>query len=523
MQTRRQPSVGAADALAPLRVIDRLEVGPVELTSRTCSAAYRVTIGGETSATKLAFRYAEDVFDPSDLASRNLASMIVAQVALNYGLFVREIEFRGLYESRDRELLGRMAANTAREIFVHKILRPNPFLVRGFGPVPPARLPSYLQAQLSFPDADESDGFVLPTERWFASPERVAVLSSGGKESLLSYGLLDEVGCDAHAIFVNESGRHWYTALNGYRLFASQRADQTTRVWTSADRVYSWFLRHLPFVRTDFHRLRSDEYPIRLWTVAVFLFATLPVVRKRGIGRVAVGNEFDTTRRRSHLGITHYDALYDQSRFFDETLSSYYRRKGWGVEQFSLVRPLSELLVQKTLSARYPDLLQHQMSCHAAHLANGRAYPCGRCEKCRRVVAMQTALKLDPAVVGYTREQVADCLAAFEEQGAHQEAAGVRHVRWLLQQITPPTGGVPRRALRESEAPAPEVMHLRFAETESPWTSIPAELRGPVYEILSQHAEGTLRRVGSGWLPWSPSYEERGGGCGNPMEMMPCG
>jgi hypothetical protein len=64
-------------------------------------------------------------------------------------------------------------------------------------------------------------------------------------------------------------------------------------------------LRRLAVVREDFGSLRSDEYPIRLWTVAVFLFGALPLVRKRGIGRVVIGDELDTTVRRWHEGIPH--------------------------------------------------------------------------------------------------------------------------------------------------------------------------------------------------------------------------
>jgi len=49
-------------------------------------------------------------------------------VALNYGLFCREMVFRGLFDASDRKFLTDMLANTAREIYVKKILQPNPFL-----------------------------------------------------------------------------------------------------------------------------------------------------------------------------------------------------------------------------------------------------------------------------------------------------------------------------------------------------------------------------------------------------------
>ena len=70
----------------------------------------------------------------------------------------------------------------------------------------------------------------------------------------------------------------------------------------------------------------------------------LPIVRKRGAGSVLIGDEYDTSVRSDHQGITHYNGLYDQSRYFDNALSRYYGRKAWALSQFSVLRPLSEML-----------------------------------------------------------------------------------------------------------------------------------------------------------------------------------
>ena len=61
----------------------------------------------------------------------------------------------------------------------------------------------------------------------------------------------------------------------------------------------------------------------------------------------------------SFQGIPHYDGLYDQSKYFDAALSRYYDRKGWGLIQFSILRSLSELLIEKILVDRYSEL-HHQ-------------------------------------------------------------------------------------------------------------------------------------------------------------------
>lgn len=493
------------DPLQSLMVIRRLEVGPVRLERRRVVAPYRV-IGHDTDeAVDLVYRFEEDVFDPREPASTNLASMMSAQVGINYGLFCEEIVFRGQFDTDDRRFIEEMAKNTAREIFVKKFLETNPFLNGSVNELPPVKLKSYLRAKIKFSDMyTGSDPKALGNEganaSWNIENSRHAVMSSGGKDSLLSFGLLKEIGCEVHPIFINESGRHWFTALNAYRHF-NVNVDNTARVWTNADRVFSWMLRHLPFVRQDFDRVRSDEYPIRLWTVAVFLFGAFPLLRKRGIARLIIGDEFDTTRRISYKGVPHYDGLYDQSRYFDEALSRYFRRKRWGVSQFSIIRSLSELLVEKILIERYPELQRQQVSCHAAHKEGDRVHPCGRCEKCRRIVGMLLALGGDPAHCGYSPEQVEQCLDSLPKKGVHQETEAVQHLASLLaekQLIKESSIGSTRARRRE------EIMKLRFDPEESPLEGIPFDLREPLYRIYMAHAHGAVKRRGRIWIDFNP-------------------
>jgi hypothetical protein len=385
-EDRHIASGSQGDPLEILGVIQRLEVGPVQLEKRRLTAPYTVTQRGQVDSTELIYRFEEDVFTHEEPASLNLASMLSAQVALNYGLFCDEIVFHGWFDKQDQRFIRDMAQNTAREIFVKKFLEPNPFLRGPVTELSAVKRKTYLRSQMIFdqrgPEAEKKTRR-NPTDMrgWPMDPSRHAVLSSGGKDSLLSFGLLKE--------------RHWFTALNAYRHF-SANIPYTARVWTNSDRVFSWMLRHIPFVRQDFENIRSDEYPIRLWTVAVFLFGALPILRKRGVGRLIIGDEFDTTLRMSHKGITHYNGLYDQSRYFDNAMTRYFHRKGWNISQFSILRPLSELLIEKTLIERYPELQRCQVSCHATHKDNERVRPCGRCEKCRRIVGMLTAIGADP-------------------------------------------------------------------------------------------------------------------------------
>ncbi|MBT8368343.1 MAG: creatininase family protein [Deltaproteobacteria bacterium] len=482
------------DPLSALQVFDRLEVGPVKLESRRLTAPYRLFRDGNKDETELIYRYEETVFDASEPESQNLADMIAAQVALNYGLFCRSIVFHGTFDGLDRRFIQDMAENTAREIYVKKFIEPNPFLTGAMTRLPVIKMQKYLRARLEFQDPPARQ-IKTKWQLWSTDRQRHCILSSGGKDSLLSYGLIDEIGREVHPIFANESGRHWFTALNAYRYF-KDNIPNTARVWVNSDRLFSWMLRHMPFIRKDFASIRSDEYPIRLWTVAVFLFGGLPLLRKRGIGRLLIGDEYDTSVRKTTHGILHYDGLYDQSIYFDQALSRYFMRKGWNISQFSVLRPLSELLIQKILVERYPDLQRQQTSCHAAHKEGERIHPCRRCEKCRRIVGMLKALGADPLQCGYSPSQIQDSLEKLPRKGVLQEAAGARHLRFMLtQKGLIDTHQLPAKAVTAH----PEILKCRIDSKSSPINSIPTDLRRPLFNIFLKHAAGAVVRNGRSW------------------------
>jgi creatinine amidohydrolase/Fe(II)-dependent formamide hydrolase-like protein len=484
----------AHDPLAVLSIFDRLEIGPVKLEPRRLMAPYRLFWNGREDRTELIYSYEEKVFDPSEPESQNLADMIAAQVAFNYGLFCRSIVFHGTFDELDRRFIQDMAENTAREIYVKKFLEPNPFLTGAITRLPAVKLQKYLRARLEFPEPPALKA-KTKWQLWSTDRHRHCVLSSGGKDSLLSYGLINEIGREVHPIFVNESGRHWFTALNAYRHF-KDNVPNTARVWVNSDRLFSWMLQRMPFIRKDFANVRSDEYPVRLWTVAVFLFGVLPLLRKRGIGRLLIGDEYDTSVRKATRGIPHYDGLYDQSIYFDHALSRYFMRKGWNISQFSVLRPLSELLIEKTLVERYPDLQRQQTSCHATHTEGERVYPCGRCEKCRRIVAMLKAIGADPSQCGYTPSQIQDGLEKLPRKGISQEVVGARHLFSLLAQ----KGLIDAKELPPRSVKAyPEILKLRFDAKSSPINAIPTDLRKPLYRIFLKHAGGAVQRSGRSW------------------------
>ena len=88
----------ATRELKSLQVLNRLEVGPIRLEPQRLIAPCKVIQGAKEDTIDLIYHFEEDVFAPDELTSRNLESMMAAQVALNYGLFSKEIIFHGYFD-----------------------------------------------------------------------------------------------------------------------------------------------------------------------------------------------------------------------------------------------------------------------------------------------------------------------------------------------------------------------------------------------------------------------------------------
>lgn len=475
-------------------VLRKLTVCNIRVEPKKIRAEYVVEqFSGNKAQYELIYSYSRPYFHHQCPEDVNLASMMAVQVALNYGLFCQSIEFDGLFDTTDKAFLKKMLENTSREILTNKLLIDNEFILPDYKPLSVPQQKVYTQAKLVFSNTRFSH-LTLTKENVQPDKDSYAILSSGGKDSLLTYGIIKEFG-KPHPIFINEAGRHWFTAFNSYKYFSANEPN-TEKPWCNSDRVFNWMLKQLPFIRKDYASIRADIYPVRLWTVAVFLFGTLPIVRKRNIGNILIGNEYDTTIREKKDGIANFAGLFDQSTYFDAALTQYFKAKGWAIKQFSLLRSMSELLIMKMLSNRYPELQVNQVSCHAARKEGEKMRPCGKCEKCRRIIGMLMALDGDPRKCGYTDEQIQDGLTALEKKSVKQIGSDASHLYYLLTEkgLINRTPHTEKLACRHSE-----ITKLRFDAERSNLADLPEAVREPLFSRLQLYADGAVKRVGRQW------------------------
>lgn len=481
-------------ALESFVVLKKLSVKNIKIEPKKVKADYYIEkSSGETDSAELIYSYEKPYFSKKNANDVNLASMMLAQVALNYGLFFETIEFDGLFDKVDQRFIIDMMENTSREIVTNKLLIKNEFLKPPFDQLRAEKMPKYTQAQLIFSNSLYSD-LKLQKEKEEIDLNKYAILSSGGKDSLLTYGIIKEFA-EPYPVFINEAGRHWFTAVNSHRYF-KENEPNTRKPWCNSDRVFNWMIKQFPFIKENYASIRADIYPIRLWTVAVFLFGVLPVVRANKIGNVLIGDEYDTTVTGNIEGITHYNGLYDQSKYFDNALTRYYRNKGWQINQFSILRSLSELLIMKILVKRYPELQKQQVSCHSAHEVNGRMYPCGKCEKCRRIIGMLRSLDEDPQQCGYNPSQIEKGLQALESRSVKQLGSDASHLYYLLlNKNLIDKNEFTKKAGKEY----PEITKLRFDKGRSNLEDLPKYIRKPLFDILNQYVDGAVKRMDNRW------------------------
>lgn len=475
-------------------VLKKLSVKNIKIEPKKVKADYCIKKrSGETDSIELIYSYEKSYFNKKKANDVNLASMMLAQVALNYGLFFETIEFDGLYDKVDQRFIIDMMENTSREIITNKLLINNEFLKSPFDELKPEKRSKYTQAQVVFSNSMYSD-LKLQKEKEETDLNKYAILSSGGKDSLLTYGIIKEIA-EPYPVFINEAGRHWFTAVNTHRYF-KEHEPNTRKPWCNSDRLFIWMVKKFPFIKENFASIRADIYPIRLWTVAVFLFGVLPVVRANNIGNILIGDEYDTTMTGNIEGISHYHGLYDQSKYFDNALTRYYRSKGWQINQFSLLRSLSELLIMKILVKRYPDLQKQQVSCHSAHEVEGRMYPCGKCEKCRRIIGMLRSLDENPEYCGYNKTQIEKGLQALESHSVKQIGSDAAHLYYLLlKKDLISKNEFTKNAAKEHS----EITKLRFDKGRSNLEDMPKYIRKPLFDILNQYTDGAVKRLENRW------------------------
>ncbi len=445
---------------------------------------------GEKATFFLQLAYEEPLED-AYLPFLRLAS---AMPLMNYGLFSEELQFDFEMSRGDHELLKDLLDVFSKDIFVNKIARHRAdYIIHDFLPEddeitkesakPRARIEAKSLIR-DVPIASDLDA------------NSCGVLSSGGKESLLTYCILKELGAKVHPLYVNESGGHWRTALPGYR-YHSRNEPLTGRVWTNVDRFYVFMLDNLRIIRRDHRRVRADTYPIRLCIFPFYVFVLLPLFASRHLGNLLIGSEFDDPRLEPvYNGIRHYYGVYDQTQDYDVRMEEWYKKRMPGLRQWSVVRPVSGFIVERVLTQRYSDVAKAQRSCHSCHFEGDDIVPCGTCTKCLGVILFLHANGIDPGSLAFRHQDVERFSSNYQKTGVRLDQEEKEHALQLASE----------KGIEVEGNNHPHVEGIHVHPSTGDLALMPKQFRDGLLRILGEHSNGFWVLEGDDWV--KNDYEE---------------
>ena len=456
-----------------------ISVGIEKIEKRRITGKITVEDDEGSHSFRLMFTYFEDIS-----VDENLAGLILTMPAINFTLFSKRLTLNFPVSSQDKDIISEWVRINNREVFVNRLcLRRHEFFLREY-------LPS--ESEIT---AENSEGCTeILTPHMIANRQgvqmntgRVAILSSGGKESLLTSGILTEAGAEVHHIFINESGGHWNTARTSFEHFTST-GREVEKIWTNVDRFYHFCLDLLKPLNRSVSEKWADDYPVQLFIFPVYIFAAIPLLIKYQVGNLVMGDEFDDPLEFfPYHGLKHYYGIYDQTSDFNQSITEYLKRSGLNISVWSAVYPINGSLEEKILIHRYPELFRTQRSCHSCRNISGKVVPCGKCSKCLGILLFILAAGGNPEEAGYT----SDSILHLEER-----------LDRTRMRLDPDELNLMRKRVRGEGSGAEshvDMIHI-LPDEQFEGSRIPEQFRDKILHIFSQYASGVCRVEGNAWV-----------------------
>lgn len=234
----------------------------------------------------------------------------------------------------------------------------------------------------------------IPSPDVVEDGHRAIVGLSFGKDSLLTYAIADELGLDPEIAYLVEESMTYEekhkTALAARFKNEFGKSLHILKHETGKLRDY----KHLGLRFSELGwGLQSTEYSIEFIPLAYALEGKY----------ILFGNEQTT----SETYVNEKDGwliypCYDQSHIWTVHISRITEMfSGGSVKTGSLIEPLMDMMVQRTLAHRYPEIAKYQMSCFTETEAGRDYHWCHECTICGKMYLLCAGSGVDPKSVGF--------------------------------------------------------------------------------------------------------------------------
>lgn len=234
----------------------------------------------------------------------------------------------------------------------------------------------------------------IPSSEPVEDAHRAIVGLSFGKDSLLTYAVANELGLDPEIAYLVEESMTYEekhkTALAAKFKDEFGKSLHILKHETGKLRDYKHL--GLPFSELGWG-LQSTEYAIEFIPLAYALEGKY----------ILFGNEQTT----SETYVNEKDGwliypCYDQSHIWTVHISRITEMfSGDSVKTGSLIEPLMDMMVQRTLARRYPEIAKYQMSCFTETEAGRDYHWCHECTICGKMYLLCAGSGVDPKAVGF--------------------------------------------------------------------------------------------------------------------------
>lgn len=217
--------------------------------------------------------------------------------------------------------------------------------------------------------------------------ERAILLFSFGKESLLTYSLLKELGVEPLLFFMREP----------------QSAYENAHKKKLAKKFTEKFGDEVKFFPLSIGRIRQAKDMFWGWDILIsqYTFILIPFYFYHQAKYLFAGNEqscnFYTQDKEGYF----INPVFEQSVAVTQLLQDIPKLFFIDTHIGSLVEPLHEMFVIYLLHHRYPEIGRFQMSCFSEEPEAKKRRWCGVCEKCARIYIFLKALNISPERVGF--------------------------------------------------------------------------------------------------------------------------
>ncbi|MFX0125795.1 MAG: hypothetical protein ACFFAE_19390 [Candidatus Hodarchaeota archaeon] len=251
--------------------------------------------------------------------------------------------------------------------------------------------------QLKFEYADPE--IVYPGTTPIETEDKAIISASLGKDSLLTYAVAQEIGLNPEMVYIVEQSFTYElkhkTELG--RQFKKEFGKELHILKHDTGKLRDY--NHLGLPKSEFGwGLQSTEYAIEL---IPFAYAFKGKYIFFGNEQSCASSYFD------EMGNWRVYPCYDQTHIWTTHIDQITKLlTGRSVQTGSLIEPLMDMMVQRILVHRYPEIAKYQMSCFTETEA-GRDYKwCQNCFVCAKMYLMCVAGNVDPKNVGFTKNML---------------------------------------------------------------------------------------------------------------------